>query len=163
MKYLWASTLILFFGGCTVKHYSISSPKVITIKTPKLKFSDTGYIRYEGNAVEVELFTAGVAVEKISIDDEVCMSAGCMSEEKFVKEYIYEGYPRDTLRRILQNEPIFDGNGTSETCGGVIFQFIRNDDMDILYRRSKEGVFFKDRLNGLLIKINDVEDMNATK
>ncbi|MDD5210918.1 MAG: hypothetical protein PHV62_00755 [Sulfuricurvum sp.] len=160
---LWASILVFFMGGCSVKHYSISTPKVITIKTPKLKYSDMGYLRYEGDTVELELFTAGVSVEKISFDEKVCFSAGCMDEEKFVKEYVYEGYPRDTLRRILQNAPIFDGNGTSESCGGVIFQFIRNEDMDILYRRARGEVFFKDRLNGLIIKISDVEDMNATK
>lgn len=160
---LWASALIFFLGGCSVKHYSISSPKVITIKTPKLKFSDTGYIRYEGDAVEVELFTAGVAVEKISIDDKVCVSSGCMSEESFVKEYLYEKYPRDTMRRILQGEPIFGGIGKDETCGGAVFQFIRNEDMDIIYRRKGSEIFFKDRLNGLMIKINDIEDLNETK
>lgn len=160
---LWASALILFLGGCTAKHYSISIPKVITIKVPKLKFSDTGFIRYEGDAVEVELFTAGVAVEKISIDDKVCMSAGCMSEEAFVKEYLNERYPRDTMRRLLQGEPIFNGKGKDETCGGALFQFIRNDDMDIMYRRKGSEIFFKDRLNGLMIKINDIEDMNETK
>ncbi|MDP3267290.1 MAG: hypothetical protein Q8M39_10735 [Sulfuricurvum sp.] len=160
---LWASALILFFGGCTANHYSISSPKVITIKTPKLKFSDTGYIRYEGDAVEVELFTAGLAVEKISIDEKVCVSAGCMSEETFTKEYLYEGYPKDTMRRILQGEPIFGGKGKDGTCGGALFQFIRNDDMDIMYRRKGGEIFFKDRLNGLMIKINELEDTNETK
>lgn len=160
---LWASALILSMGGCTAKHYSISSPKVITIKSPKLKFSDTGYIRYEKDAVEVELFTAGVAVEKISIDDKVCVSAGCMSEEAFVKEYLYEAYPRDTMRRILQGEPIFNGKGKDETCGGALFQFIRDDEMDIMYRRKGNEILFKDRLNGLMIKINDIEDTNETK
>ena len=163
MNYIWASVLVLFMGGCSAKHYSISSPKVITIKSPKLKFSDTGYIRYEGDAVEVELFTAGVAVEKISIDDKVCVSAGCMSEEAFVKEYLYAGYPRDTMRRILQGEPIFGGIGKDETCGGVIFQYIRNEEMDIMYRREGNEIFFKDRLNGLMVKINDIEDTNETK
>lgn len=160
---LWVSVLILLIGGCSVKHYSISNPKVITIKSAKLKFSDTGYIRYEGDAVEVELFTAGVAIEKISIDDKVCVSSGCMSEEAFVKEYLYEKYPRETMRRILQGEPIFNGIGKDETCGGAIFQYIRNEDMDIMYRRQGNEIFFKDRLNGLMIKINDIEDMNETK
>lgn len=150
-------------GGCSVKHYSISSPKVITIKSPKLKFSDTGYIRYEGDAVQVELFTAGVAVEKISIDDKVCVSAGCMSEEAFVKEYLSEHYPRDTMRRVLQGTPIFGGIGRDETCSGAVCQFIRNDDMDIMYRRKDNEILFKDRLNGLMIKINDIEDTNETK
>lgn len=160
---LWVSTLILFVGGCSVKHYSISVPKVITIKSPKLKFSDTGYIRYEGDAVQVELFTAGVAIEKISIDDKVCVSAGCMSEEAFVKEYLHEAYPRDTMRRVLQGQPIFGGIGKDETCGGALCQFIRNDDMDIMYRHKGSEILFKDRLNGLMIKINDIEDSNETK
>lgn len=160
---LWVSLLIFLMGGCATKHYSISTPKMIVIKSPKLKYADMGYLRYEGDAVEMELFTAGVAVEKISIDKQVCVSAGCMSEEAFVKEYLYKDYPSDTMRRILQGEPIFGGNGTSESCGGVKFQNIRNDEMDIVYRRSPSQTYFKDRLNGLMIKISDVHDTNETQ
>jgi hypothetical protein len=86
---LWVSLIILFIGGCSTKHYSVSEPKIITLKTPKLKFADTGYIRHDESSVEVELFTAGVAVEKISIDDQVCVSAGCMSEEENLSKSIY--------------------------------------------------------------------------
>jgi hypothetical protein len=86
-----------------------------------------------------------------------------MSEAAFVSEYLYKDYPRDTMRRVLQSEPIFDGNGTSESCGGVKFQNIRNDDMDIVYRRSPTETYFKDRLNGLMIKISDVLESNATE
>lgn len=153
---LWASVLILIMGGCATKHYTVSEPKIITIKSPKLKFSDMGYIRYAEDAVEVELFTAGVAVEKISIDDGVCVHSGCMSEEAFVHEYLYKEYPSDTMRRVLQGEPIFAGSGASESCGGVKFQYIRNDDMDIVYRCSAKETYFKDRLNGLMIKITNI-------
>lgn len=160
---LWVSLIALFWGGCSTKHYTISEPKMIVLKTPKIKYADMGYLRYEGDAVEVELFAAGVSVEKISIDKEVCVSAGCMDEEKFVHEYLNPFYPKNTLRRILQNEPIFEGDGISESCGGVVFQNIRNEEMDILYRRSAKEVLFKDRLNGLMIKINNVEETNATQ
>lgn len=160
---LWVSVFALFIGGCATKHYSISTPKMIVIKSPKLKYADMGYLRYEGDAVEMELFTAGVAVEKISIDKQVCVSAGCMSEEVFVREYLYKDYPRDTMRRVLQSEPIFSGSGVSESCGGVKFQYIRNDDMDIVYRRSPTETYFKDRLNGLMIKISDIHDTNETQ
>ncbi len=122
-----------------------------------------GYIRYDDDAVEVELFTAGVAVEKISIDRLVCLRTGCMSEESFVKEYLYKDYPADTMRRVLQGEPIFGGSGISESCGGVKFQNIRNDEIDIVYRRSPSQTYFKDRLNGLMIKISDIQDTNKTQ
>lgn len=121
-----------------------------------------GYMRYDGDEVELELFTAGVAVEKISIDLLVCVSAGCMSEASFAKEYLYKDYPPDTMRRILQGRSIFDGNGTSELCGGVTIQNIRNDEMDIVYRRSSSQIYFKDRLNGLMVKISDTQEENTT-
>ena len=136
---------------------------MIVIKSPKLKYADMGYLRYEGDAVEMELFTAGIAVEKISIHEQVCVNAGCMSEEAFVREYLYKDYPSDTMRRVLQAEPIFGGSGMSESCGGVKFQYIRNDDMDIVYRRSPSETYFKDRLNGLMIKISDIRDSNMTE
>jgi hypothetical protein len=34
-------------------------------------------------------------------------------------------------------------------CDGRLFQFIRNDEMDIVYRREKGEIYFKDRLNSL--------------
>jgi hypothetical protein len=142
-------------GGCAGKHYTQSEPKLITIKSPKLKFSDMGYLRRDDGSVEVELFAAGVAVEKISIDGSVCVSSGCMSEERFVKEYLYELYPSDTMRRVLRGEDIFGGKGKEELCNGALYQFIRDDEMDIIYRRKPSEIYFKDRLNGLMIKIMD--------
>lgn len=155
---LWVSLLALVIGGCSSKHYSVSEPKIITIKSPKLKFADTGYIRHEGEAVEAELFTAGVAVEKIAIDEKVCVSAGCMSEEEFIREYLSAEYPTDTLRRILLGEPIFNGINTTEQCGGAKTQYIRNEKMDIVYRLKSDMTYFKDRSNGLIIKIENLDE-----
>jgi hypothetical protein len=155
---LWGSLLALIVGGCGTKQYAISEPKIIVLKTPKIKFADTGYIRHKGESVEVELFTAGVAVEKISIDTLVCVSTGCMSEEAFVKEYLNPDYPRDTMRNVLLGKDIFAGHGKEEMCDGRLFQFIRNDEMDIIYRRGKGEIYFKDRLNSLIIKINDLDN-----
>lgn len=154
---LWGSLIALFITGCGTKHYTVNEPKLITLKTPKLKFADTGYLRHDGSAVEIELFTAGVAVEKISIDTLVCVSSGCMSEEAFVKTYLYPDYPYDTMRQVLLGKDIFGGKGSSEMCNGTRYQYIRNEEMDIVYRRKAHEIYFKDRLNGLLIQINDLD------
>ncbi len=42
---LWASLAVLVLGGCGTKHFTLSEPKMITLKTPKLKFADTGYLQ----------------------------------------------------------------------------------------------------------------------
>ncbi|MBD3806836.1 hypothetical protein [Sulfuricurvum sp.] len=141
----------------------MNEPKLITLKTTKLKFADMGYIRHDGSAVEVELFAAGVAIEKITIDGDVCVSAVCMDEGKFVKEYLSPDYPRDTMRQVLLGKDIFEGLGKEEMCDGRLFQFIRNDEMDIMYRRSKREIYFKDRLNNLIIKLEDLNESNATE
>lgn len=166
MKYsiLWVSLVSLLISGCATKRFSISEPKIITLKTPKIKYADMGYVRYEGDAVQVELFTAGVSVEKITMnEEEVCVSAGCMSEAAFIKEYLNPEYPSDTMRRIVQNMDIFSGEGKSEMCSGVLYQYIRNEEMDIVYRRKAGEIYFKDRLNGLLIKIEEIKENNATE
>jgi hypothetical protein len=160
---LWASLAVLVIGGCATKHYTVSEPKMITLKTPKLKFADTGYIRTDGEGVELELFAAGMAVEKITMNGEVCVSAGCMSEEQFVREYLYPDYPADTMRSVLLGKDIFGGRGKEEMCDGRLFQFVRNDEMDIIYRRGKGEIYFKDRLNSLIVKIEDLKETNATE
>lgn len=160
---LWVSLLTLIMGGCATKNYTHGEAKMVVIKTPKLKFADMGYIRYGEDAVQIEIFVAGVTVEKITIDSDVCVSAGCMSEERFVKEYLYDKYPKDTMRRILQNMDIFSGVGKSEMCNGAEYQYIRNEDMDIVYRRKSGEIYFKDRLNSIMIKISDVKETNATE
>jgi hypothetical protein len=159
---LWGSALVFLMSGCSTKHFSISEPKILTLKTPKIKYADVGYIRYEGDAVQVELFIAGVSIEKITIDDGVCVSAGCMSEEQFTREYLNANYPNDTMRRILQNSDIFGGMGKSETCGGVRFQTIRNDMVDITYRREEGEISFKDMRNKIMIKISDLQEGNVS-
>jgi len=162
---LWVNALILLFlGGCAGKVYHQSEPRLITIKSPLLKFSDMGYIRHDDTSVEVELFAAGVAVEKISIDKRVCVSAGCMDEAEFTRKYLYPDYPADTMRRILLGEDIFSGQNKEELCSGTLFQFIRSEEMDVMYRRSPGKIYFKDRLNGLIIKIEEPQkENNATE
>jgi hypothetical protein len=86
-----------------------------------------------------------------------------MSEAKFTKEYLNSNYPADTMRHVLQNIDIFSGLGKSEACNGVQYQYIRNDEIDVMYRRKNGEILFKDRLNGVMIKIEDIGEGNVTE
>lgn len=160
---LWVSLFALLVGGCAEKHYTFNEPRLITLKTPKLKYSDMGYLRREGDSVELELFAAGSAVEKITIDKQVCVSSGCMDEAKFVREYLSPDYPADTMRNILLEREIFSGKGFGEMCNGTRYQYIRNDDIDIVYRRKPNEIYFRDRLNALTIQIKAIKEINASE
>ena len=152
---LWVSALVLL-GGCTIPQYAISEPKVIVLKTPKLKFADTGYIRSTDNAVEVELFSAGQAAGRIEINHLVCVDdEGCLSKSDFNEAYLSQHYPDGIMQHILLGKPIFSGKSLRETDAG--FEQVFNDEaVNIIYRVDSRQIYFKDKKNKILIKIKTI-------
>jgi hypothetical protein len=152
---LWVS-LLLFFGGCSLKQYETSEPKLIVLKTKKLKFSDTGYIRSAGDAVEVELFSAGQAAGRIVINHLVCVDdKGCLSKSAFNAEYLNGNYPDETMQYVLLGKPIFSRRSLQRNTEGFE-QRIENSEVDIVYRVDARQIYFKDRKNKILIKIKTI-------
>lgn len=153
---LWVSVLLLWFSGCTIKTYETSEPKIITFKTKKLRFNDLGYIRQNGDALQVELFSAGQAVERFEVNHLVCLSDGCMSKSGFNSDYLNAEYPDDTLQNILLGRNIFDGKAMSETDSGFE-QYLESESYEITYRVTAEEIYFKDKPNKILIRIKAVK------
>ena len=155
---LWVSLLGigLLLSGCSQKEFGPGEPRLITLKTHKLKFNDMGYVRVSGNAVQAELFSAGQAVERFEIDKKICVRQGCMSKSDFNAEYLSFGYPDALLQNVLLGRPIFDGmamhrseEGFEQTIKGMAMY-------DIIYRVSSKEIYFKDRTNNILIKIRTI-------
>jgi hypothetical protein len=147
----------LFFSACSIKNYEHTQTKIITIKSPKIKFSDMGYLRNSDKSIELELFMAGKSIEKIAINHFICVSGGCMSKSGFNKDYLNSAYPDDTLQNILLSRAIYNGVNLSKTDGGFE-QHIRDEDVDISYRVESNGVFFKDRQNGIIFNVRDLDE-----
>ena len=154
MKYV-ALIFTLLFSACSVKDYKNSEAKIIIIKTPKLKFSDLGYVRYSGDAIELELFSAGKVVQKIAINHLICLNEGCMSKGGFNREYLNAAYPDSLLQNLFRGKPIYDGLNTSKTYDGFE-QRIKTHDVDVIYRVDTQQIFFKDRANNIIVKIKQV-------
>ena len=151
---LWVS--LLLFGGCALKQYALSEPKVIVLKTPKIKFADTGYVRSTDNSVEIELFSAGQAVSSIAIDHLVCVKdEGCMSKSSFNEEYLNRAYPDAIMQHILLGKPIFEAQNLQQKEGGFE-QYIQNESVNIIYRVNAKQIYFKDKHNKILIKIKAI-------
>ncbi|MFA5461420.1 MAG: hypothetical protein WC274_05000 [Sulfurimonas sp.] len=147
----------LFFSACSVKNYEHTQTKIITIKSPKIKFSDAGYLRNSGDTIELELFVAGKCIEKITINHMICTSEGCKSKSGFNKDYLHNAYPDDTMQNMLLSRAIYDGINLSKTDDGFE-QSIKDDRVDIIYRVDSHGVFFKDRANGIIFHIKDLDE-----
>lgn len=151
---LWVS-VVLLFGGCAVKEFKTTEPKLITLKTKQLRFNDVGFIRTEDDAVQAELFSAGQAVERFEINRLVCVTGGCMTKHAFNAEYLSAGYPDELLQNVLLGQPVFGGAGMHSRDRGFE-QHLESPDLDIFYSVGPDGIYFKDRLNDILIKIRDL-------
>jgi hypothetical protein len=148
--------MVFLFSGCSTKNFSQRESKVVFIKSPLLKFSDIGYIKTQNTAVELDLYSAGVAVERISIDTLVCTKDGCMPKGMFNSRYLNGAYPEDTMQNILLAKPIFHGKNLQKTPAGFT-QKIHNLHVDIIYRVTPKETFFKDKKNKIIVKLKDLQ------
>jgi len=155
MKYILL-IFILIFSACSTKNYEITKTKIVIIKSPKIKFSDLGYLRNSDDSLELELFMAGKSIQKISINHLICVSEGCMTKSGFNEDYLNENYPDDILQNILLAKPIYDGKNLEKTKDGFI-QHISSLHVEILYKVSQNQVFFKDKKNHIIFKMKDTK------
>jgi len=158
MKYFFVSVIILFLTACSIKNYEHTETKILTLKTPKIKFSDIAYLRHnDDDELELELFIAGHVFKKITIDHLICVSdEGCMSKNSFNAQYLTKAYPQNILQNILLGRKIFEGKNLKKSSSGFT-QLISTQDVDIKYIVKQEVVYFKDRKNHILLRIKDTE------
>ena len=155
MKYL-TLLFIIFFSACSIKNYEHTDTKIVIIKSPKIKFSDIGYVRHTSDAIELELFIAGHVFQKIHINHLICMNEGCMSKSSFNEDYLNNSYPTTLLQNIILGHKIYGGKNLLKTSDGFN-QVIKNNDVNIKYRVNSQEIFFKDRKNHIIIKMKDIK------
>ncbi|MBN2896229.1 MAG: hypothetical protein JXK05_10120 [Campylobacterales bacterium] len=146
---LWASLLLL--SGCASKTYGPSQSVLLTLKTPKIKFSDMGYLHFADEGVRLDLYSGGVPVRRIEVGEEICVDEGCMEASRFNAEYLSPAYPPSLLRDVLQGRGIYGGAALLRTQSGFE-QHIEGERVRIVYRVDSEGVWFKDEQNAITIR-----------
>jgi hypothetical protein len=148
---LWVS--LFFLSACAPTQYKKSESALILIKTKKLKYADLGYIRRNADEVRADLFIAGTLVQSIEIKNLVCVNEGCMTKSSFNEDYLHPSYPDDLMLNVLLARPIFDRASMKITDTGFI-QKLKSPEYNIVYKIENEKIYFKDRLNKILIKIS---------
>lgn len=100
---------------------------------------------------------AGKCIEKISVNHLICTNDGCMSKSGFNKDYLHVSYPDDIMQNMLLSDVIYGGENMSKTADGFE-QYIKDSDVDIVYKVDTHGVYFKDRKNGIIFNIKDIDE-----
>jgi len=155
MKYI-IIFILFFLSACSVKNYTHSKSKVITIKTAKLKFSDLGYVKNSENSIRLELFVAGTNIQNIEINNLICLNEGCMLKNSFNSEYLNKNYPDTILQNIILGKTIYNAKNLLKTDDGFI-QKIENSEVNIYYRVNSKEIYFKDKKNKILFRVKDVK------
>lgn len=156
MKYI-ILLIVLFFSACGTKSYEQTQTKIVTIKSPKIKFSDVGYLRNSDKSIELELFMAGKCIEKIAVNHLICTSDGCMSKSGFNKDYLTQIYPDDTMQNMLLSHAIYGGKNLKKTDDGFEQQ-IKDENVDIFYKVDAKSLLFRDKKNDIIFKIRDTDE-----
>lgn len=151
MKYLFFLALIFF--GCSVKQPVSYAPYVITIKSQTLRYSDIGYIKKFRNSVRLEIYSAGVPVFKLNIGNRVCSKDGCISKKSFNEKFLVKNYPQNLFKNVILGKPIFESKNLVKKEGGFEQEIFQEGKYDIIYIVKRDKIYFKDRINRILIKI----------
>ena len=150
--------LFLIFAGCSVKKPISVLPSIITIKSKSLKFSDIGYIKKYEDMVSLEIYSAGVAVLRLKIGNNVCTDEGCISKKSFNERFLNKNYPKELLKNVILGKPIFNSKNLIKKDDGFEQHIFKVDCYDIIYIVKRDKIYFKDRLNKILIKIRGVNE-----
>ncbi|WP_200763307.1 hypothetical protein [Nitrosophilus alvini] len=155
-SWLFAVCAVFLLWGCAAKMPQQVKSSLIVMKTPKLRFADTGFVKKYKNRVEVEIYSAGSALLGLSISNRVCTDEGCMSKKEFNKKYLSAHYPPDLLKNVFLGRPIFKAENIFKSEDGFEQHIYKKNSFDIIYRVKKGEIYFKDRINRILIKVKDI-------
>ncbi|WP_297442846.1 hypothetical protein [Sulfurimonas sp.] len=156
MKYLLIALLFLL-SACSIKNYEITTPKILTLKTQKIKFSDIAYLRHTDDSIELELFIAGHVFKRIHINHLICIDdEGCMRKSSFNTEYLNAAYPETLLQNVLLGRKIYNGEAVLKKPDGFK-QNIQTKELSIEYVVNSHQIYFKDKKNHILIKIKELK------
>jgi hypothetical protein len=155
----FAVFVCMFFAGCALKKPAFTNTYLITLKTKKFRFSDFSILkRYSDGSVEVKIYNAGVLIQDIKIDSDICSNDGCLSKEKFNEIYLSRFYPPDLLKNVILGKPIFNSKNFIKKNSGFEQKIFRKNSLDIIYIVNNKEIYFKDKINKILIKVKRVEE-----
>lgn len=151
---LFFSILVIFFIGCSNKIVLNSASYTILFKTEKFKFYDSGFINQNTNSIKVQIFGVGTPVLDMEIyKKSICLNGNCFEKEVFNNNFLSRHYPKEVMKNIILAKPIFNSKNLIKNGDFLTQKIFQKEKFDITYKFNSEEVYFKDKLNNILIKI----------
>lgn len=145
----------LLFSACSINKATYIQSVKILIKTPKLKYHDIGFLKYNQNFLNLQAFSSGALVLNLNISKNICVNSNCLSFQAFNEEFLGKRFYDELLKQILKGEIIFNKIGYEKLQFGFS-QYIKNDEYEIIYKVSENETSFTDIKNKIKINLTKI-------
>ncbi len=152
--FLIALATLLLFTACKETRPTLTQSVYLVIKTPHYRASGSGFVTIKQDEVTIEIYSAATAVMRLrATPTQVCSDAyGCLSVAQFQEHFYAHRYPGAVLFALLRGMPLF-GKKISVKGHDFTQRLQKRGSYAIVYRISKKEKFFRDTMNGILIKV----------
>lgn len=144
---------LIFFSGCSVKQpITLSQPYLITIKTPQMALSDTGFLNQGTGYTQLQIFNAGSVLFNLEMSHTICLDGTCLDKEDFNKRFFGTEHYATMMEDIVNKKALYEGRNKILHPTGFS-QTIDLPTSQIEYRVEGDMRYFKDSKNGILLRL----------
>ena len=140
-----------------------TSKKLLYINSKNFRYYDYATVGVNSkNEIIIELFTAGKTIGNIEIGKrKICILGDCVRKIPAAKRFFGKVSYGDLFDDILLGRDIFRAEGlviesNTNSHTAIVQRFQKNGEM-IFYRRTKEGVIFKNTTTGVTLSLFSYE------
>lgn len=142
-----------------------SGKRVLYINAKTFRYYD--YVTFALNKKQeifIELFTAGKSIGTLEISKRrICILKDCVRKWPAAKEFFGKVSYGDLFDDIFFGRDIFGGVGKVLERDGAVVQRLQKNGEIIYYRRTSEGVLFKNMSNGIIVSLHKYEEPKVPK
>ncbi|MBL0703019.1 MAG: hypothetical protein JJV95_03430 [Sulfurospirillum sp.] len=150
-------TVLILTVGCSYKAPFLSSkPYYVIIKNSQIAVADTGFMNKNNKRINLQLFSAATPILNLDIKNNICLDYVCVSRETFNEKFFGYLHYDDFINNLLNFKPIYDKKNLQITKMGFE-QKITTDKFSIIYIVKEENLYFKDKKNRVLIKLEELK------
>lgn len=144
---------LTLFSGCSIKHtITASQPYLITIKTPQMAFSDTGFLNQGAGYTQLQIFNAGTVLFNLEMSHSICLNGSCFDKIEFNKHFFGTEHYETIMEDIINKKTLYEGQSKIIHSTGFT-QKIDLPTSQIEYRIEGDTRYFKDSKNGILLRL----------
>lgn len=147
----------LLLSGCSLKTPVISSkPYRVLIKNKNIALNDTGFLNFKAKEKNIQVFSAGNVILNLHVENKkVCLDSSCMKKNYFNQKFFgFKHYP-SFIDDLLLFKPIYNGKNLRKLQNGFEQRLV-GENYDIFYRVEDNKLYFKDKKNKVLMKLNEL-------